>query len=174
MPPAHVKPRLPDWLPGLSLIILGLLIFLPAIWDWPLIRAEAMYALIPKEMYAGGHWLTPALNGARYLDKPPLFYWVNLIAYHLFGVSDRVARLPTLVIGLGEVWFTYLIGRRLLGARSAWLGGFVLLTSLGSSTSSSSRTTWSPWPWWPPSVCWSMPKTTLPGPGRYCSWSVWP
>jgi hypothetical protein len=131
---SKLKPRLPDWLPGLSLIILGLLIFLPAIWDWPLIRAEAMYALIPKEMYEAGRWLTPTLNGARYLDKPPLFYWVNLIAYHLFGVSDRVARLPTLVIGLGEVWFTYLIGRRLLSTWSAWLGGFVLLTSVGFFT----------------------------------------
>lgn len=131
---SHLKFRFPDWLPGLSLIFLGLLIFLPAIWEWPLIRAEAMYALIPKEMYEAGCWLAPTLNGARYLDKPPLFYWVNLIAYHLFGVSDRVARLPTLAIGLGEVWFTYLIGRRLLGTRSAWLGGFVLLTSVGFFT----------------------------------------
>jgi 4-amino-4-deoxy-L-arabinose transferase-like glycosyltransferase len=131
---SKIKSRLPDWLPGLSLIILGALIFLPAIWDWPLIRAEAMYALIPKEMYETGRWLAPTLNGARYLDKPPLFYWVNLIAYHLFGVSDRVARLPTLVIGLGEVWFTYLIGRRLLSTWSAWLGGFVLLTSIGFFT----------------------------------------
>jgi 4-amino-4-deoxy-L-arabinose transferase-like glycosyltransferase len=131
---AHVKPRLPDWLPGLSLILLGLLLYLPGIWDWPLSRSEAMYALIPKEMYESGQWLTPTLNGTRYLDKPPLFYWVNLLAYYLFGVSDRVARLPTLLIGLGEVWFTYLIGRRLLGTRPAWLGGFVLLTSLGFFT----------------------------------------
>ena len=131
---AHVKPRFPDWLPGLSLIILGLLIFLPAIWDWPLIRAEGMYALIPKEMLASGNWLTPTLNGTRYLDKPPLFYWVNLMSYHLFGVSDRVARLPTLLISLGEVWFTYLIGRRLSETRAAWLGGVVLLTSIGFFT----------------------------------------
>jgi 4-amino-4-deoxy-L-arabinose transferase-like glycosyltransferase len=131
---SKLKPLFPDWLPGLSLIILGLLIFLPAIWDWPLIRAEAMYALIPQEMYEAGRWLTPTLNGARYLDKPPLFYWVNLSAYHLFGVSDRVARLPTLAIALGEVWFTYLIGRRLMGTWSAWLGGFVLLTSVGFFT----------------------------------------
>ncbi len=131
---AYVKSRLPDWLPGLSLILLGLLLYLPGIWDWPLSRAEAMYALIPKEMFESGQWLTPTLNGTRYLDKPPLFYWVNLLAYHLFGVSDRVARLPTLLIGLGEVWFTYLIGRRLLGTRPAWLGGFVLLTSVGFFT----------------------------------------
>ncbi|MFZ2088547.1 MAG: glycosyltransferase family 39 protein [Desulfobaccales bacterium] len=130
----QAKSPLPEWLPGLSLILLGLVIFLPAIWDWPLSRAEAMYALIPKEMHASGQWLTPTLNGARYLDKPPLLYWVNLAAYHLFGVSDWASRLPTLLISLGEVWFTYLIGRRLLGPRPAWLGGVVLLTSVGFFT----------------------------------------
>jgi len=93
-----------------------------------------MYALIPKEMCESGNWLTPYLNGARYLDKPPLLYWLNLIGYYLLGVSDRVARVPTLLIGLGEVWFTYLIGRRLLGVRVAWLGGFALLTSVGFFT----------------------------------------
>jgi hypothetical protein len=131
---AAVKTRLPDWLPGLSLVLLGLLVFLPAIWDWPLIRTDGMYALIPKEMLASGHWLTPTLNGARYLDKPPLFYWANLLGYQLFGVSDRVARLPTLLICLGEVWLTYLVGRRLLTTLSAWLGGVVLLTSVGFFT----------------------------------------
>jgi 4-amino-4-deoxy-L-arabinose transferase-like glycosyltransferase len=93
-----------------------------------------MYALIPKEMHDSGHWLTPTLNGARYLDKPPLFYWINLVGYYLLGVSDRVARIPTLIISLGEVWFTYLIGRRLLGTRPAWLGGLALLTSVGFFT----------------------------------------
>jgi len=131
---AFVKNRLPDWLPGLFLVLLGLLIFLPAVWNWPLIRAEGMYALIPKEMLASGDWLTPTLNGTRYLDKPPLLYWVNLLAYQIFGVSDRAARLPTLCISLGEVWFTYLIGRRLFAARSAWLGQFVLLTCVGFFT----------------------------------------
>jgi 4-amino-4-deoxy-L-arabinose transferase-like glycosyltransferase len=129
-----VKPRVPDWLPGAFLVLLGLLLYLPALWNWPLSRAEAMYALIPQEMYESGNWLTPYLNGTRYLDKPPLFYWLNLLSYYVLGVSDRAARVPTLLIGLMEVWFTYLIGRRLLGARPAWLGGLVLLTSVGFFT----------------------------------------
>jgi len=127
-------PRLPSWLPGLSLVLLGLALYLPVLWNYPLSRSEAMYALIPQEMFQAGQWLTPTLNGTRYLDKPPLFYWLNLAAYYLFGVSDRVARLPTLLVGLGEVWFTYLVGRRLLGDRAAWLGGFVLLSSVGFFT----------------------------------------
>ena len=82
-----------------------------------------MYALIPKEMLASGSWLTPTLNGVHYLDKPHLIYWLTLLAYKIFGVSDRVARLPLLATTLGEVWFTYLIGRRLLGRGAGLAGG---------------------------------------------------
>jgi 4-amino-4-deoxy-L-arabinose transferase-like glycosyltransferase len=129
MAPGSVRGR--PWWPPLALLLLGLALYLPAVWHLPLIRGEAMYALIPREMWASGDWLTPTLNGARYLDKPPLLYWLNLGAYTLLGPSDLAARLPTLGLALAEVWFTYLIGRRLLGPQAAWLGGFVLLTSVG-------------------------------------------
>ena len=104
---------------------------IPLFWHTPLIRAEAMYALIPKEMLASGSWLTPTLNGLPYWDKPHLLYWLTLLCYKFFGVSDRVARLPLLGVTLAEVWVTYLIGRRLLGREAAWLGGLVLLSSIG-------------------------------------------
>jgi hypothetical protein len=119
---------------GWTLLLVCLAVYLPLFWQSPLIRAEAMYALIPREMLASGSWLTPTLNGVPYLDKPQLIYWLNLLAYKIFGVSDRVARLPLLGLTLGEVSVTYLIGRRLLGREAAWLGGFVLLTSIGFFT----------------------------------------
>ena len=131
---APVKPRPFPWPCGLCLVLLGLFLYLPALWNWPLSRSEAMYALIPKEMFESGNWLTPTLNGVPYLDKPPLLYWLNLLFFALWGVSDRAARLATLALGLGEIGLTYLIGRRLLGERPAWLGGFVLLTAVGFFT----------------------------------------
>lgn len=122
----------PDrWLNGWTLCLACLAVYAPIFWLIPLARGEAMYALIPKEMLASGSWLTPTLNGAPYLDKPPLLYWLNLISFKILGVSDWSARLPTLGLSVLEVWLTYLIGRRLLGARAAWLGGFVLLSSVG-------------------------------------------
>jgi 4-amino-4-deoxy-L-arabinose transferase-like glycosyltransferase len=90
-----------------------------------------MYALIPQEMLAAGAWLKPTLNGAPYLDKPPLLYWLTMISYQVFGVSEGAARLPNLLGALGEIWFTYLLGRRLFNQRAALLGGFILLTSVG-------------------------------------------
>jgi 4-amino-4-deoxy-L-arabinose transferase-like glycosyltransferase len=118
-------------LDGPTLLLICLAVYLPFFWQLPLTRAESMYALIPKEMLAAGSWLTPILNGVQYLDKPHLLYWLNLLAYKVLGVSDWAARVPTLGLTLGEVWVTYLIGRRLLGPRAAWLGGFILLSSVG-------------------------------------------
>jgi len=116
---------------GLSLILLGLAIFLPTLGKLPLIRSEAMYAVIPQEMLDSGQWLTPMLNGARYLDKPPMLYWINLVAFKLFGVSDVVARLPTFGLALGELLATFLIGKTLFSRRAGWLASVILLTNIG-------------------------------------------
>jgi len=113
----------------LALICLGL--YLPLLWQLHLLRSEAMYALIPWEMLTAGSWLVPTLNGAPYPDKPHLLYWLNMVSYQVFGVSAGSARVPTLAMTMGEVWLTYLIGRRLLGSKAAWLGGFILLTCIG-------------------------------------------
>ena len=106
-------------------------VFIPCLAALPFIRGEAMFALIPKEMLAAGRWLTPTLNGTPYLDKPPLLYWLTMGAYQVFGISELTARVPNLLCALGEIWFTYLIGRYLLNRRAAWLSGFVLFTSVG-------------------------------------------
>jgi 4-amino-4-deoxy-L-arabinose transferase-like glycosyltransferase len=116
---------------GATLVLICLVLYLPLFWQLPLTRSEAMYALIPKEMLASGSWLTPTLNGVHYLDKPPFLYWLILLSYKIFGVSAVSARVPTLALTVGEVWLTYLLGRRLIGRKAAWLGGFILLSCIG-------------------------------------------
>ena len=119
------------WMNGATLVAVCLGLFLPLFWQLPLLRSEAMYALIPQEMLAARSWLTPTLNGVHYLDKPHLLYWLSLVSYKLLGISEWSARVPTLAMTVGEVWLTYLIGRRLIGRIAAWLGGFVLITCIG-------------------------------------------
>jgi 4-amino-4-deoxy-L-arabinose transferase-like glycosyltransferase len=125
------RPSPPALWSGFFLLLIGLAVYLPSSFLVPLTRPEAMYALIPQEMLKSGQWLVATLNGAPYLDKPPLLYWLTILAYKIFGVSEAVARIPTFLVTLGEIWFTYLLGRRLFNPRAAWLGGFVLLSSLG-------------------------------------------
>ncbi len=116
---------------GLGLILLWALIFLPTLGKLPLIRSEAMYAQIPLEMLESGDWLTPRLNGARYLDKPPLYYWLNLAALSLGAQPENTVRLVTFLIGLGEVLAVFTLGTLCFSLRTGWLAGLVLLTSIG-------------------------------------------
>ncbi len=131
-PNSRLTPAQSDrWL-VLSLLGLGLPIFLlglgsPALYD----PHESLYAEIAREMVVRGDWLTPYLNGARYLDKPPLFYWLIAVSYTVFGVSEFSARLPVALAGLGGVLVTWGIGRHLFDGRSGALAGLVLTTSVG-------------------------------------------
>ncbi len=97
----------------------------------PLTRAEAMYALIPREMLASGDWLAPTLQGVPYLDKPPLLHWLILLIFKSAGVSETTCRLVNLPLALLAVWLTWRLGRELLPARAALWGAGVLAGSLG-------------------------------------------
>jgi hypothetical protein len=71
---------------------------------------EFLYAEVAREMVLRGEWLTLHLNGNRYLDKSPLFYWLIAIAYMVIGVSEFSARLPIALAGRGAS----LSGRRFI------------------------------------------------------------
>ncbi len=58
---------------------------------------EPRYAQIAREMLARHDWVTPVLYGEVWLEKPVLYYWLAMIAYKIFGVSDWAARLPSAV-----------------------------------------------------------------------------
>src|SRR5438093_8387607 len=93
------------------------LLLLPAVLLYPCLSFdlfepdESRYAQIPREMLARGERVVPSLQGEPYLDKPPLFYWLVMGSYRVFGVSPGAARLvPALALHLC-VLFVYLLGR---------------------------------------------------------------
>ena len=105
--------RLPSLL---ILIVLPALLLYPTMSFRLLEPDEGRYAQIPREMLARGDWVVPHLQGEPYLDKPPLFYWLVMGAYRLFGVDESAARLvPALALHLC-VLLLYLLGCRRLGS----------------------------------------------------------
>ncbi len=83
---------------------------------------ESRYAQIPREMMERGDLIVPLLQGEPYLDKPPLFYWLTIASYRLFGVSTWSARLvPTVSLHLSVI-LVYCLGRLRLGERAAFRG----------------------------------------------------
>jgi 4-amino-4-deoxy-L-arabinose transferase-like glycosyltransferase len=37
---------------------------------------EGFHAAVARDMLRVGDWITPQVDGVRYFDKPPLFYWL--------------------------------------------------------------------------------------------------
>jgi len=92
---------------------------------------EGRYAQIPFEMLTHGEWIVPTLQGEPYLDKPPLFYWLVMLAYSVFGVHDWAARVVPALAVLASVLVSYALGRRLVGERSAFWGALALVLAPG-------------------------------------------
>jgi hypothetical protein len=108
-------------------------LFLPGLGDrhiWtPL---EARYALVAREMLAGGHWILPHLGGEVYPDKPPLLFWsIGLISVLGSGVSEWTARLPTALAAIGSCLMTWRLGTRLFSSTAGTTAALVLATSGG-------------------------------------------
>src|SRR5512143_1989638 len=91
---------------------------------------EGRYAEVPREMVATGDWVTPHLDGVKYLEKPPLMYWAVALCLEVFGASEWSVRAPVALFGLGGVLLTYAAGRRLYGRPAGLLAAGVLATSL--------------------------------------------
>jgi 4-amino-4-deoxy-L-arabinose transferase-like glycosyltransferase len=90
---------------------------------------EGRYAQIPREMLTAGEWIVPTLQGEPYLDKPPLFYWLVMLSYAVFGYHDWAARLIPALAMHASVLISYVLGRRLVGERSAFWGALLLTVS---------------------------------------------
>ncbi len=90
---------------------------------------EGRYSEIPREMVISGNYTTPRLNGITYLEKPPLFYWMQAASIQLFGIDEGSLRLTTLFMGVLGCLFLYIAGRKLFNRRTGILSALILATS---------------------------------------------
>jgi 4-amino-4-deoxy-L-arabinose transferase-like glycosyltransferase len=117
---------------GLTLIILAAIILLPFLGSTPLMNPdEPVYGETAREMLLSGDWLSPRIFGNYWYDKPPLFYWLEMISYALFGISDYTSRLPSALLGIATIGLVYRQCRAIFNQQIAFLSAMILLTSLG-------------------------------------------
>jgi 4-amino-4-deoxy-L-arabinose transferase-like glycosyltransferase len=117
---------------GIALLLFTTCLFFWGIWSLPLSDPDAgMYADIGTRMAASGDWMTPRFNGLRYLEKPPLLYWLIALIYRLTGPSEWGAHLWPAIAGVAGVAMTYVLGRELFGTSVGILSGLALATSIG-------------------------------------------
>jgi 4-amino-4-deoxy-L-arabinose transferase-like glycosyltransferase len=95
---------------------------------WP--ADEPRFALIARDMVAGGEWWFPRVGGDLYSDKPPLFFWLLAAAQSLTGSIRASFLLPSLFATFGTLALVYDLARRTSGRGPALSAALLLLCTL--------------------------------------------
>jgi len=92
---------------------------------------EGHFAGVAREMVLRGDWVTPILNGAPYLNKPPLLYWMGAASLQLLGFSEFAARLPLSLSGWLGVIVAWKWSRDLWGGVAGRVAALMLSAAMG-------------------------------------------
>jgi 4-amino-4-deoxy-L-arabinose transferase-like glycosyltransferase len=90
---------------------------------------EALYGAISRGILDTGNWIDLRWAGNPWVDKPPLYMWVTVLFYKLFGVNEFAVRLFSALSGIGTVLATYLLGRKLYSRQAGIASALAILTS---------------------------------------------
>ena len=89
---------------------------------------ESRYSEIAREMLVTEDFITPRLNGLIFFDKPILYYWLQALSIHWFGLNEWALRFFPAVYGVFGCFCVYLLGR-CIGNRQAGIYSALLLAS---------------------------------------------
>lgn len=112
----------------LLLSLAGALLYLPFLggvhlFDWD----EINFAEAAREMLATGVYGRVYIDYEAFWEKPPLFFWMQALAMHGFGVNEVAARLPNAICGIITLPILYRMGRQLYSHRLGllWALGYM-------------------------------------------------
>jgi 4-amino-4-deoxy-L-arabinose transferase-like glycosyltransferase len=114
------------------IIISSIFFFIPFLgsvhlFDWD----EINFAESAREMIVTGNFSQVQIDFHPFLEKPPLFFWMQAISMKLFGINEFAARFPNAVIGIFTLVILYFTGKRLYDEKFgliwalAYLGSFL-------------------------------------------------
>lgn len=115
----------------LILLIVSGFVFFRNINSFPLKNwDEAWYAEVTKNMaLKGTNLMMPYWNGSYFFDKPPLYFWLSMPFFRVFGAGEWQARIISVLASIGVVLMTYLIGKKIFNWRVGLMGSLILLLS---------------------------------------------
>jgi 4-amino-4-deoxy-L-arabinose transferase-like glycosyltransferase len=102
-------------------------LFTPPLMD----DVDASHSLAAQHFSESTDWVSAKINGIRYIEKPPLPYWISGALYKVFGQNVFASHLPNALAMLGLAWLAWLWARRAWGPRAGLYAGLGVLTSIG-------------------------------------------
>ncbi|MGA2571487.1 MAG: glycosyltransferase family 39 protein [Terracidiphilus sp.] len=116
----------------LLLAAIFLAVYFASLFTPPLMDdVDAAHAQAAQHIAESGDLITPKTNGIRYIEKPPLPYWIVAGMYRIFGQNTFAAHLPNALAMLALAWLAWLWARRAWGDRAALYAAAGVLTSVG-------------------------------------------
>ena len=97
----------------------------PMLLDWD----ENIYAEASKQMLIRQDYLNIYINDAPFAEKPPFFFWMQTLSYHLWGVNEFSARFPSALIGIFMALLLIYFGQKLVAFKLGLFWSAVFITS---------------------------------------------
>lgn len=115
----------------LILICLGITFYIPFLggvhlFDWD----EINFAEISREMIVTKDYLRLYVNFQAFWEKPPLFFWLQVLAMKSFGINEFSARLPNALFGVASLLVLYAMGKRLYNRKFGMIWALVYFGSV--------------------------------------------
>ena len=93
---------------------------------------ETKYASIAKDMLNRNDWINTYLNGQKWLETPPLLFWLINISCLIFGkISLEAVRMPISITASLGVICLFLAVRSILTKKYAFIISLIFATNLG-------------------------------------------
>ena len=120
MPPATA--RRPDLLPLLVAVLMATLAFALGFANHgPIPSMETRFAVAVQQMLRHHQWLVPEKNGLPYIEYPPFYYWLSMLAAKAGLPLLPAIRLPNLLALWLLVGAACGLGKRVLADLPRWL-----------------------------------------------------
>src|SRR5690606_17225825 len=113
------------------LIIVSLAVALLG-WQWviELQAEEPRRAIVSIEMMLSGNYIVPQINDVSYYNKPPIFNWLMVAFFYIFGSFDEwVVRLPSLLSFIALGFLHYVFVKRFINAKTALYSSLFFITA---------------------------------------------
>jgi 4-amino-4-deoxy-L-arabinose transferase-like glycosyltransferase len=91
--------------------------------------SEGLYSGIAGEMQRRGEFFDLTYQGAPYINKPPLFFWLLNLSTSIWGDNEVALRLPGSIAAVGTVLLTYALGVKLISPMGGFWAALVVATS---------------------------------------------
>ena len=93
------------------------------LFDWD----EINFAESSREMLVSNNFSQVMINFEPFHEKPPLFFWLQVLSFKIFGVSSFAARFPNALLSIIIPVLLFKIGSQIKNTTFGWIWSIIFI-----------------------------------------------